>query len=786
MIRMEMETENRAWPEWKLVRQIGRGSFGRVYEAVRRDYQIENRAAIKVISIPQPELEMDSLFSEGLGPEATRTCLLGVVNDCVREIELLEAFKGMQNIVSVEDYKVLEKTDEIGWDIYIRMELLTPFPTYISDKTLTEQEVIRLGCDICTALEICAKKNVIHRDVKPENIFSHPLGHFKLGDFGIARQLEPMAAGLSRKGTANYMAPEVERGLNYDATVDLYSLGLVLYALLNNKRQPFLDIPPDKLPTYNERILAWQRRMNGEALPPPCNASPGMAEVIRCACAYDPRRRFQSATAMKNALTDLLTEKSAGKGHSSISPGSESEDAGRGRVSADTGESRAEVQVQNPDKITKDLTEPGKISRDIEKKETDQVPVTPVRDSREKKKSKIKWLIPVCVAAVFIVMSAYYLSEVRNNRIEIYNSLIGEQKEYLAAGDADGEEAVFEQAAEIYPSGMETYYLHACMLYDEQDYSACIDFIDADVLQNSELDLTQDRMADVYYLYADSYFQLGAYDNAVETYESLFRIGTEETAYYRDYAIALACAGNTTRAQKILEEAEGLGLEDDGIYYTKGEIEKAESDYDAALEAFQSCLQMTSDADLEARAYLACAFVYEAQGDLESEREILLEAERAVGSDNQKLNLILQELIQTDIDLANASASTFDSSLYREEAIDRLNQVIENGWSTFTTYNTLTVQYQKLGELELAQETLDSVADIYSTDYRLYKRYAFLEVAKQESLDSQDKDYTQFQEYYEQAVELYEDWLREGNASDSEMDTLAEQYEDVRNAGWLS
>ena len=57
----------------------------------------------------------------------------------------MESFKGVQNIVSVEDYKVLENKEEIGWNIFIRMELLTPFNKYTADKKLTETEVIKLG-----------------------------------------------------------------------------------------------------------------------------------------------------------------------------------------------------------------------------------------------------------------------------------------------------------------------------------------------------------------------------------------------------------------------------------------------------------------------------------------------------------------------------------------------------------------------------------------------------------------------------------------------------------------
>ncbi|MCR4655916.1 MAG: protein kinase [Lachnospiraceae bacterium] len=100
---------------------------------------------------------------------------------------------------------------------------------------LPEKAVLKLGVDICSALEICAMKKVIHRDIKPENIFINEFGDYKLGDFGVARKLENVAGALSQKGTYNYMAPEVEKGTSYNETVDLYSLGLVLYRFLNRK-----------------------------------------------------------------------------------------------------------------------------------------------------------------------------------------------------------------------------------------------------------------------------------------------------------------------------------------------------------------------------------------------------------------------------------------------------------------------------------------------------------------------------------------------------------------------
>ena len=132
------------WPEWKIVRRINNGSYGVVYEAIRIDHGVESNAAIKVISIPQDESEMDSLLSIGLSANDSKTYMKEVVEEFTNEIQIMESFKGNQNIVSVEDYKVVERTDRVGWDIYIRMELLTPLYDYIPNHPLTEQDIVNV------------------------------------------------------------------------------------------------------------------------------------------------------------------------------------------------------------------------------------------------------------------------------------------------------------------------------------------------------------------------------------------------------------------------------------------------------------------------------------------------------------------------------------------------------------------------------------------------------------------------------------------------------------------
>lgn len=303
---MANEKLKEVWPEWQIEEKpLGRGAYGVVYKAMRNDNNIQSFSAIKVISIPADESEVDTLRSEGMSISATRTYFENLVTDFTREIQLMESLKGLPNIVDVSDYKVIERTDEMGWDIYIRMELLIPLQKFICDREITEEKVIEIGRDICTALEDCGKLKIIHRDIKMGNILMNEFGTFKLGDFGIARKLESRSTNLSMKGTYEYMAPEIlNHNTHYDARVDIYSLGIVLYTLLNNRRIPFCD-PYKQILGHEEREIAVERRRRGEQLPPPCNASPEMADLILRATAFEPVNRFASATEMKNALLSV-------------------------------------------------------------------------------------------------------------------------------------------------------------------------------------------------------------------------------------------------------------------------------------------------------------------------------------------------------------------------------------------------------------------------------------------------------------------------------------------------
>lgn len=301
---MDKDVPVSVWPEWELIEKIGEGSFGKVYKAKRTERGRSFYSAIKIISIPASKGELDSVRSEMNNEQSTREYFRNLVEDCIQEIYTMEHFCGNSHVVSFEDFKVVEYLDEIGWDISIRMEYLTSFMDYCTGKELTEKEVIKLGCDLAMALIYCRKLNIIHRDVKPENIFVSRFGDFKLGDFGIAREQAHTMSNMSKKGTYSYMAPEIYKGEKYDSSIDIYSLGIVLYKLMNQNRLPFLSLDK-QLITYRDKETAFARRMAGEKMPVPVNASAAFSHIILKACAYEPGKRYRKPEDMLRDLEKL-------------------------------------------------------------------------------------------------------------------------------------------------------------------------------------------------------------------------------------------------------------------------------------------------------------------------------------------------------------------------------------------------------------------------------------------------------------------------------------------------
>ena len=447
---MDKELPVSAWPEWKIIEKIGEGSFGKVYKAQRTERGKSFYSAIKIINIPGSQSELNSVRSETGDDQSARQYFQNLVEECIQEISTMEYFRGNSYIVSVEDFKVMEYLDAIGWEISIRMEYLTSFMDYCAEKQLTEKEVIKLGMDLSKALEYCRKLKIIHRDIKPENIFVSRFGDFKLGDFGIARELERTMSGFSKKGTYSYMAPEMYKGKKYDSRVDIYSLGIVLYRLMNHNRLPFMSLEKQFI-TYRDKENALNKRVAGEQMSIPVDAGEQFARIILKACAYDPAQRYQTPEELYGALDDL---KNGRAGRSQQLP--------NGVQKTGTGKTKSySATVQNSRAVQNVASDAGDVQKSTAQNTSSETVAirsaraVEARKRRRRKKQLLRRTLLAIVAGTAILLTAviYYRVSTDNtqegqedNPIAIledkkYSTTKSESKDFSQALDAIKEQA---------------------------------------------------------------------------------------------------------------------------------------------------------------------------------------------------------------------------------------------------------------------------------------------------------------------------------------------------------
>ena len=267
---------------YRRVRYIGGGGFGNVY--LVRHEALERNMALKVLGRQYAE---DEQFKERFKREAKNAASLN-----------------HPNIVQVHDAG--EGLFEGQKASYIAME-------YVSGGTLEDliaqqggplppRVATKITLQVAQALEAAHKGEIIHRDIKPQNILITESGEAKVADFGIARAVAS-STRLTRTGllmgTLHYMSPEQANGKRASAQSDLYSLGVVLYQMLTGE-----------LPFDAETPAAVMVKHISEPLRPPKEVNPEMPEGINAVCvrllAKDPGDRYSNASALIDELDGLL------------------------------------------------------------------------------------------------------------------------------------------------------------------------------------------------------------------------------------------------------------------------------------------------------------------------------------------------------------------------------------------------------------------------------------------------------------------------------------------------
>ena len=257
--------------KWRIIEQIGEGQHSKVYKIEQLINNEKTLCALKYTD-----------YSNYLEDKRT-------LKQLRNEIDIVNKINGHDNIIKY--YSAIDSKDQ--HQIFITMELLDSINEYYAGKRIKDNEVLQLGKDITRALEHCHKNGVVHRDIKPGNIYRTEEGVFKLGDFGISAK----ESNANNYGTPSYMAPEYTEE-DSDERVDIYSLGIVMYTLLNNGKLPFEN---------RRRTLykAIEMRNDGTKIPIIAGVDLHLMRVILKALEYNKEKRYKSATEMLDDLNKI-------------------------------------------------------------------------------------------------------------------------------------------------------------------------------------------------------------------------------------------------------------------------------------------------------------------------------------------------------------------------------------------------------------------------------------------------------------------------------------------------
>jgi serine/threonine protein kinase len=283
----------RIFGPYRIVREIGRGGMGIVFEAYRDDSEYYKRVALKV------------------APDW-------------RDLDWLrERFRNERQILARLEHPNIARFLDGGTENgipYFAMEFVDgqPITVWAREHCLGVRERIAMFQQICAAVSYAHENLVIHRDLKPGNILVDPSGTPKLLDFGIAGFLDAVAADASNTTgaglwTPDYASPEQVRGQPINVRSDVYSLGLVLYELLSDARAQAAEqlsplavqravcetdpIPPSaRAAARGDRILSSQLRGDLDL-------------IIATALRKEPERRYRSAAALDADLGRYLSSR---------------------------------------------------------------------------------------------------------------------------------------------------------------------------------------------------------------------------------------------------------------------------------------------------------------------------------------------------------------------------------------------------------------------------------------------------------------------------------------------
>ena len=258
----------------------------------------EERYTLNRISVPASDSQVRALILSGAYPseEAVHEYYGKVVADISQELEKGKMLAASGCYSAPIGYQSVVKEEGIGYDVYILYPQYVPLSVLLSENAISNLRAINLGIDLCDAACACRDAGYLFENINPENIFLTKKGSFLVGGLGLVSLEDLRYACVPEEYIGAYSAPELsDITAPLNLTVDLYSIGMVLYRVYNGNHGPFED-------ENTGEGMADKLRMTGKQLPTPLFADYELASIILKACSFTQEDRYQSPEQFKQAL----------------------------------------------------------------------------------------------------------------------------------------------------------------------------------------------------------------------------------------------------------------------------------------------------------------------------------------------------------------------------------------------------------------------------------------------------------------------------------------------------
>lgn len=600
----------------------------------------------------------------------------------------------------------------------------------------------RWACQLCEVVSYLHAQTppILHCDIKPSNIMITPSGDLCVIDFNTSLVFSKGALAIG--ATPGYAAPE-----QYTRPAQ------PVYQLYEQETLP-LDITMP-FNGYGD-AAAYQK-------PSPSSAAPSVGS-----------RYSHSVTA---------AQATGAGGYGSIGKQTDVYGIGATLYYAITGQqpnhSLNEVRPITSYKLSFSRTFLSVILRSMQKQPTDRFcdaqemlrALTDIHAIDRRYKTVARAQTAVAVLSVSLLAAGLILIGVGTQRIGVeryaaYNELVrtgrtaGEEMRF-----ADAQTALNE-AVSIYDDQLEAYVEQAVLLYRQGRYQECIDAVETTSSRALKYESEQ-SVANLYNIAAQSYYALENYENAVRMYQKAIEYSPAVSGYYQGLATAQIQLGDLPAAQSALHQMCTAipGAEQSADYQlVKSELARKDGQPLDALSSAMDAILLSDDADLSARAYRLAASIYEELGDETLDSEIQLLHEGIESLPAGYFNALAGPLAAAHLRRAEYQ----DNNADRQEALKLYQLLYENGNTSLEIrLNIAMLQYQ-LRQFTNALEVLQQLAQDYPKDYRVFMWLAFVqgELAAQKG-----GNYNQTLVYYQTATELYRT-ARSSGVYDPQMDEL--------------